>query len=303
MAVLLPLLALLALLVIVPVLLLPVIIRRVARGLKPTYPPQRRDVPKDAIREPGIVYVHLPNLMPWGYPNASPFSCKLETWLRMSGIKYAVIRDFDLKKAPKGKIPWIELDGMKMGDSELIINYLNKLHPSNDCSDSHLSASDRAISTAFKRLVSESFPPSMGYSRNHENVSITLDRYSDGKMNPWVKWFVGKRISASLLKKLKAQGIGAHSRDEIYAIGNDNLRAISDFLGDKPFLMGNEPSQVDASMFGILTSTLWIPVEFPCKTYAYEECPNLHPYLLRIRDRFYADTLEDSMPWYTGGRD
>jgi glutathione S-transferase len=89
-----------------------------------------------------------------------------------------------------------------------------------------------------------------------------------------------------------------HSRDEIYSIGNKNLQAISDFLGNKKFMMGDEPSQVDASMFGILSSTLWIPVEFPSKEYAYKNCPNLHFYLLRLKERFYADTIE---PWYTGG--
>jgi glutathione S-transferase len=43
---------------------------------------------------------------------------KVENYLRMTGIPYEVVDDFDLAKAPKGKLPYIEDAG------GLILDYL-----------------------------------------------------------------------------------------------------------------------------------------------------------------------------------
>ncbi|KAJ3135978.1 hypothetical protein HK100_002109 [Physocladia obscura] len=275
---------------------------------------QPLDVPAtDEVREPGVVYLHTPYLRSWGFPNASPFSTKLETFLRMTNIKYRTIRGFNLNSAPKKKYPFIELDGARIGDSDLIIQLLVARFPLCGCSDSHLSPSEKATAFAFDRMICESFNFVTGYSRNYENFDYTLAAYTYGDvaslatpppprtlLQSLFAAIITRTIKKRTFAKLQAQGLGVHSRDEIYAIGNRCLQAVSDFLGDKEFLMGSTPSQVDASIFGILTSTLWIPVEFPCKTYAYENCPNLHKYLIRMRDRFYKDTLADT-PWYVGG--
>ena len=68
----------------------------------------------------------------------SPFALKLETWLRMNGIKYVVIitycnrhrhqsffpryeNIFSMKFSSKGQIPFIELNGEEIPDSNIII--------------------------------------------------------------------------------------------------------------------------------------------------------------------------------------
>ena len=64
----------------------------------------------------------------WGVPfnTAAPFPLKLETWLRMADIPYEFVVADDPNKGPKGKSPWIEHGSMRMGDSSLIIEYLEK---------------------------------------------------------------------------------------------------------------------------------------------------------------------------------
>ena len=57
-------------------------------------------------------------------PNLSPFCCKLETWLRIAGIPYEVVDTLEPRKAPKGKLPFIEDAGLRMGDTSLIIEHL-----------------------------------------------------------------------------------------------------------------------------------------------------------------------------------
>ncbi|TPX57914.1 hypothetical protein PhCBS80983_g03479 [Powellomyces hirtus] len=253
-------------------------------------------------KKPGVLYVHMPDLRPWGNPNASPFSLKLETWLLMSKIPYVVIRGFDTKKAPKGKIPFIEIDDLIMGDSELIIQYLQKRFPEYPVpGDSLLTHAEKAVGQAFARMVSDCTVACMGYSRNVENIEYTLKAYTGMPASaplPLYMRIVASLIRRSTSKRLASQGVGRHTRDEIYEIGCRDFKAISDFLGNKPFLLGPNPTTYDASVFAILASSLWVPVEFPMKTYAYEQLPGLDAYLLRVRDAVWGQTLE---PWYTGG--
>ncbi|KAI8846410.1 hypothetical protein BC829DRAFT_266184 [Chytridium lagenaria] len=265
---------------------------------QPTHPSITPCISPQDPREPNTLYVHMPALRPWGYPNASPFSSKLECFLRMAEIKYVVVWGMDLKMAPKGKVPFIEYNGKLLGDTEFIFKFLVEKYPDCQLTDEHLTPEEKAVALAFNRLACEHMVYTMGYARNYEYFDKTLEIYGYGASG-WIKNMIVKNMRKASSKRFAAHGLTVHSRDEIYGIGNEDLKAISDFLGDKPFLMGDRPCQVDAALFGILSSTLWIPLEYPGKEYAYKECPNLHDYLVRIKERYFADTME---PWYMGAR-
>ena len=47
----------------------------------------------------------------FGLPNPSAFCVKLETYLRMAQIDYELAIG-DPRDAPKGKVPWIDADGL-----------------------------------------------------------------------------------------------------------------------------------------------------------------------------------------------
>ena len=44
-------------------------------------------------------------------PNASPFCMKLETYLRMAGLPFESVYTLNLRRAPKGKLPFINDGG------------------------------------------------------------------------------------------------------------------------------------------------------------------------------------------------
>ena len=57
--------------------------------------------------------------------DASPFVVKVELFMRMANIPYQVKYGAKyLKKSPKGKLPFINDDGIVVADSEAIISYL-----------------------------------------------------------------------------------------------------------------------------------------------------------------------------------
>ena len=74
--------------------------------------------------------------------NASPFSLKLETYLRMAKIPYESNYDA-MNVSSKGKQPWIQLNGTSVADSNFCIRFLNKEFKMN--LESHLSSTERAI--------------------------------------------------------------------------------------------------------------------------------------------------------------
>ena len=55
--------------------------------------------------------------------------------------------------APKGKSPWIEYNGVTMGDSQLIINYLNREF--NVDLNRHLSPTEKARAWAIQKWLEE----------------------------------------------------------------------------------------------------------------------------------------------------
>lgn len=54
-----------------------------------------------------------------------------------------------------------------------------------------------------------------------------------------------------------AQGTGRHSYDEVVAIMNESIEALSKILGNNKFLLGNEPCEDDAAVFGLLAQGLY----------------------------------------------
>src|SRR5829696_6683909 len=90
--------------------------------------------------------LHQPPTRAWGTPNLSPFCIKLETYLRIAEIPYKLGK-FSRGDAPKGKVPYIHLDGTFIGDSHLIIEELERrlAAEGKPALDSGLSAHDVAV--------------------------------------------------------------------------------------------------------------------------------------------------------------
>ena len=61
--------------------------------------------------------------------------------------------DRDMSGGPKHKIPWIEYNDVVMGDSQLIINYLNKAF-SIDLNQ-HLTPKEKATAWAIQKWLEE----------------------------------------------------------------------------------------------------------------------------------------------------
>ena len=205
----------------------------------------------------------------FGLPNTSSFCLKLETYLRMVGLPFESVYGIEMGKAPKGKMPYI-VDGDKtIGDSNFIIDYLKQTY--GDPLDAHLTASDRAISLAMRRLIEENLYWVMVHNRwiEPQNWETTKSVFFKD-LPPILKAIVPGIARKETQKKLQGQGMGKHSSEEIYAIGMADITALADFLSDKPYFLGDAPTSLDASAYGILANILGSPFDSPVKAKAQQ---------------------------------
>ncbi|XP_066976423.1 failed axon connections homolog isoform X2 [Macrobrachium rosenbergii] len=218
-------------------------------------------------------------------PHMSPFGLKLETYLRMAGYKIQIE-----EKAPtssKGKSPWITLNGVDITDSQLIIDHLSA---NNKSFSSHLSDKERAIANAFQIMVDEHLY--WGLVRYRYLTDPHIRAFELTSVYPkWIRYMV-PLMRYLFRKALRAQGIGRHSDAEVLEIMRKDLESISIYLGEKPFMMGDEPCEVDCSVFGQLGQLLWNAPDSPYYTMVTEDFPNLQQYCLRMKEKFWPDWEE-----------
>lgn len=222
----------------------------------------------------------------FGLPNASPFCMKMETYLRMAGLPYQPVNSGDVFRAPKRKLPYIDDGGTIVSDTSFIIEYLKGKY--GDPLDAALSARERALATAFQRLLEENLYWAVVHTRwaQEDGWALTKAAFFDALPVP-LRWIVPPLARRGILAEMRGQGMGRHSPQEIHAIGCRDVTAVADFLADQPYMLGEQPSSLDASAYAFLANLLWAPVESPIRRHAQGR-PRLEAYCQRMKARYYA---------------
>lgn len=234
----------------------------------------------------------------WGvpFPTSAPFPLKLATWLRMAEIPFEFVVANDPSKGPKGKSPWIEYEDVRMGDSSLIIAYLEKRFGIN--LDAHLDAHQRALALAVQRMLEEHYHQCFEHQLFFGNGSS--DRLSEfaASMPIPLRWLVPIVLKRVFKKQLYERGMGRHSENVIIDQGKADLDVLSELLGDQAYFMGDTPTSIDACVFGFLGVSVYVHGNNPLFRYGASR-ENLMRYCERIRARYFPATLVDVAPLFT----
>jgi glutathione S-transferase len=226
----------------------------------------------------------------WNLPNPSQFCSKLETYLRMSKIEYRISETLPIF-APFGKLPYIEHDGQKIADSRIIIDYLQRHY--GDRLDQGLSGQQKAQALAWQRLLEEHLYWVCMYSRwqtQVENWRINKQALFQSVPHHFAD-LVANLYRWRIKSQIRGQGIGRLPREQVFELGRQDVAALAAALEDRSYLLGEQPSSVDASAYGVLINLLACPVASPVKVYALAQ-PALVDYCRRMHVRYFPELGE-----------
>jgi glutathione S-transferase len=236
------------------------------------------------------VYGYVPA---WGLPDISPYVTKLINYLTFTGQAFEY-KNQDLATlgtdSPTAKLPYIvDDDGTKVHDSTRIIQYLKQKY--GDPLDDGMSPVDKAVALAFQRMVEEY----TYWSGVIEPRWPTVERFKI-----YVPYIVGGAELSELPQEVQdallafrekihdehvKQGMGLRPHEDIVQCLKEDLDALSDFLGDKPYFMGDEVRSVDATIYSTFRHVADAPWDWAGRDYARGKA-NLVAYADRLREEF-----------------
>lgn len=222
----------------------------------------------------------------FGLPDPSPFVTKVDVLLKLSGQPYAP-KIGDVRAAPKGKLPYVVDDGEVIADSTFIRWHLEKKYALDF--DRGLTAEQRATAWAFEKMAEHNLYWALIDAwwlddTNFRKGPLTYFQSVPALMRPIITGMVRRDIR----KRMKGQGMGRHSGQEIVTLATRSLDAFATKLGDRPFFFGAEPSGVDATIFAFAAGALCPQFDTPIRA-AAERHANLRAYVGRMAARFYPE--------------
>lgn len=222
----------------------------------------------------------------FGLPDPSPFVVKAEVLLQMSGLPYRIVEG-NLRKTPKGKLPFIDDDGTIVPDSTFIRLHLEKKYGIDF--DKGLSAAETGAAWAIEKMLDDHLYWLVVIERwmdrtNFDKGPRTFFDAAPALIRPLVIGMVHRQVKSGL----HAHGLGRHSdaeRAQLIARSVDGLAAV---LGDKPWLMGREPCGADATLFAFVQSGMCPLFDSEVRK-RMERHANLTAYRDRGNARWYPD--------------
>lgn len=199
----------------------------------------------------------------WGLRNASPFNLKAEALLALSGLPHTK-REGLPKDGPKGKLPALDLGDRVIGDSSLIQSYLETEHGIDF--DGDLTPRERADALAYRKLAEEWLYFANLYVRWVVRPEVTK-AFFESVPAPLRSLVFGLSVR-SVRRTLKAQGIGRHTAEEVYAFGIEALDALAVRIGAGPFFFGERFTSVDAALWPQILNVSGAPHDSPLRDHA-----------------------------------
>jgi len=228
----------------------------------------------------------------FGLPDTSPFVMKTEVQLQMAGLAYERASAIP-PQAPNGKLPYIDDHGEVVSDSTFICAHLERKHGID--LDVGLDALQRAQAWTIERLLEDHLYFAMVWFRwiDPDNFAKGPAHFADAAPEP-ERARMREEMQARKLAELHAQGLGRHPPARIAELGERSINALAQWLGGKPYLMGESPSAVDATAFGMLASVA-TPFFDTSLRRAVRARPNLMAFVDRMMRRYYPDHAWNSV--------
>jgi glutathione S-transferase len=209
----------------------------------------------------------------FGLPDASPFVTKAEVLLKMAALPY-MTEIAEARAAPRGKLPWLEDDGVIVPDSTLIRFHIERKYAVDF--DKGFAAPDRAVAWAIEKLLEDHL-----YWAIIDARWMHDENFAKGP----AQFFAAVPDHARDGAIAKARQLAA---DNLAALAKRAISSVTAILADRPYLMGDRPCGADATVFAFITGLLCPLFTTPLFDLAVSR-QNLVDYRDRMMGQYFPD--------------
>jgi len=235
-------------------------------------------------QETDTVYIYQTPKSEW-IPSVSPDCLKFETLLRMMDIPHKYVDNETMTVSPISQLPQIKVNGKEMSYTSKLPSELAETFGKGKLSLDEANGYQRA----FEGMIEGRLRWVLIYIRATQANQLPSHDVFQGRFGQIFAPITKMVVTSKLKTKADYQGIGRQNASVVLATGKDDLRAISAYLGEKDYLAGEQPNELDATAFAHLCQFLYVPIDHELKTFIKEECKNLEAYVERMKTRYWAD--------------
>jgi glutathione S-transferase len=218
----------------------------------------------------------------FGLRNVSPFCLKVEMALTYLNIAFEIVEISDPRKAPKGKLPFVDIDGEIIADSELILGHLDEMTQGRLYGD--LTDTQKAQGYAFTRLAEDHLYWIMVASRWLDRGWFqNIKEGFFGSAPLFLRSAVSGAAQRTVRQTYNLHGLGRHNLKEQEDFARRDLAAISDVVSSQPYILGDKLTAFDFTVASMLAGVLdnkpptWL-------TRTADEFPALRDYAERVQE-------------------
>ena len=223
-------------------------------------------------------------------PSVEAQELKIETFFKLHGIPYENVNHNSRLNIKKVQFPYVEINGVEIGYTDILTKLADKFEKN---LTAHLTPEQVNVEHAMIKMVENHlYWAVMDWKTEHpdntvKGYKINLPTYLDSKLPlPILNFHYKMNVCKKTQKKTKGQGFS-----DLLGHAKNDMKVLSDTLGDKEFMFGAEPSLLDLTLFSVLAqlTTVEESVGCPLRDHMTEHHANLVGLVARMKDRAWAE--------------
>ncbi|XKL63990.1 hypothetical protein PGB90_006354 [Kerria lacca] len=231
----------------------------------------------------------------WGLPSIE-FNClQLMTLIKISGVQAEIKKVNNPFGSPTGNFPVFKHCKRKLTKFQDVLTYLKDR---NYCPDLNLTSKQLAESFAYRNMIEEKLYTALRYiwwidKKNY--IEMTRPWYSKVIPFPFNYYYPGhiRRENENIISSLYSDMEEANIQVEVYKEAEKCLTCLSNRLGDADFFYGNNPTSLDAIVYGCLAPLLKAPFPSNVLQNHLKASPNLIKFIMGITRRYFLRELQE----------